>query len=99
METEISMEWKYTLREITKNSVEQELINIYFERENKMKELLRQGMSWEEAGEQIESLDYNERIDKICFPNGKKKEKEMEIDKPYPIFRLLGTIPPGGGLQ
>lgn len=50
-----------------------QLESIYIERNNKMIELMKT-MSWEEAREIVDKIDFEERIDKIIYPNGKKKE-------------------------
>lgn len=65
-----------------------DLEKIYLERENKMIELMKT-MSWEEARKIVDSMDFQERIDKIVYHNGKKKEFEKEVGKQYPIFRII----------
>lgn len=58
--------------------MDKEIIEIYKERKNRMIELL-ETMDWEQAVKIVDGEDYQDRIDDICYPNGKKKEYEPLI--------------------
>ena len=68
---------------------------IYLERKNKMIELIKT-MSWEEAREIVDGMDFQERIDKIVYPSGKKKDPET-LGKWTAIYRIVGTNNNHGG--
>lgn len=52
--------------------MDKEIIKIYKERKNRMIELL-ETMEWEQAVKIVDGEDYQDRIDAIVWPNGKKK--------------------------
>lgn len=76
------------MKEVDSN---RELIQIYKERKKKMLELYDEGKSWEEAVKIVDSMDYEERIRKICpLPEYKKKEYKIgDIENFYEIVDLL----------
>ena len=57
--------------------MDKEIIEIYKERKNRMIELL-ETMDWEQAVQIVDGEDYQDRIDAICYPNGKKKSMKKK---------------------
>ena len=71
--------------------MDKEIIEIYKERKNKMIELL-ETMDWEQAVKIVDGEDYQDRIDVICYPNGKKKEYEEEIGEVIDLYAIINLF-------
>lgn len=70
--------------------MDKEIIEIYKERKIRMIELL-ETMDWEQAVKIVDGEDYQDRIDAICYPNGKKKEYEEEIGEVNGLYAILNS--------
>lgn len=70
--------WKTTLGNIVKTSPEKELLALYLQRAQLVREGKYEG--------QLE-----EAIEKVIYPKGKKKDPELEIGDTIAIYRLLGS--------
>lgn len=79
--------WTFNLKEFVGNDP---LAQIEYEREMEWKKMLREGKTREEIEAYMATTDYEERIEKILYPKGKKKEPEIEIGQRVGIFRLCG---------
>lgn len=79
--------WTFNLKEFVGNDP---LAQIDYEREMEWKKMLREGKTREEIEAYMATTDYEERIEKILYPQGKKKEPEIEIGDRVPIYRLCG---------
>lgn len=53
-------------------------------------QLFSEGKTWEEAREIVDKQDFEDRIEKVVYPNGKKKEKEYKIGERYLFLVLIG---------
>lgn len=83
---------KYKLKDFIGNDP---LAQIYYEREMEWRKLLNEGKTREEIETYMATTDYEERIEKIIYPNGKKKkEVEYEIGDKDAVFDLLGLCRP-----
>ncbi len=78
--------WTFNLKEFVGNDP---LAQIYYEREMEWRKMLKEGKTREEIEAYMATTDYEERIEKILYPKGKKKI-EIEIGNRVPIFRILG---------
>ena len=89
--------WTFDLKEFVGDDP---LAQINYEREMEWKKMLREGKTREEIEAYMETTDYEERIEKILYPKGKKKEPEWEIGQRVGIFRILGKSGKGqnGGI-
>ena len=83
--------WTFDLKEFVGDDP---LAQIYYEREMEWKKMLREGKTREEIEAYMATTDYEERIEKILYPKGKKKEPEWEIGQRVAIYRMLATIVP-----
>lgn len=79
--------WTFNLKEFVGNDP---LAQIEYEREMEWKKMLREGKTREEIEAYLATTDYEERIEKILYPQGKKKEPEWEIGQRVVIYRLCG---------
>ena len=66
--------WTFDLKEFVGDDP---LAQINYEREMEWKKMLREGKTREEIEAYMETTDYEERIEKILYPKGKKKEPEI----------------------
>lgn len=87
----MAAKWKYRLKDFIGNDP---LAQIYYEREMEWRKLLNEGKTREEIEAYMATTDYEERIEKIIYPNGKKKEVELEIGYKDAVFDLLGLFSP-----
>lgn len=83
--------WTFDLKEFVGNDP---LAQIHYEREMEWKKMLREGKTREEIEAYMAATDYEERIEKILYPQGKKKEPEWEIGQRVAIYRMLDLITP-----
>lgn len=90
--------WTFGLKELVGDDP---LAQIYYERKMEWRKMLKEGKTREEIEAYMATTDYEERIEKIVYPKGKKKEPEIEIGQRVPIFSLLGQCVKGqdGGLS
>lgn len=85
---------KTTLGALTTEKDASGLCAIYTEREEFCKKLRLLGKTAEEIEEALQKEDFQERIDAICYPKGKKEEKKIKLNTWYPEFVLLDAIRP-----
>lgn len=83
--------WTYDLKELVGDDP---LAQIYHERQMEWRKMLRKGKTREEIEAYMATTDYEERIEKIVYPKGKKKEPEIEIGQRVAIYNLLDVIRP-----
>lgn len=62
--------WTFNLKEFVGNDP---LAQIHYEREMEWRKMLREGKTREEIEAYMATTDYEERIEKILYPKGKKK--------------------------
>lgn len=62
--------WTYSLKELVGDDP---LVQIYDERQKEWRKMLKEGKTREEIEAYMETTDYEERIEKIVYPRGKKK--------------------------
>lgn len=62
--------WTYNLKELVGDDP---LVQIYDERQMEWRKMLNEGKTREEIEAYMATTDYEERIEKIVYPKGKKK--------------------------
>lgn len=83
--------WTYSLKELVGDDP---LVQIYDERQMEWRKMLKEGKTREEIEAYMATTDYEERIEKIVYPKGKKKEPEIEIGQRVAVFNLLDFLRP-----
>lgn len=81
--------WTYSLKELVGDDP---LVQIYDERQKEWRKMLKEGKTREEIEAYMATTDYEERIEKIVYPRGKKKEPEIEIGQRVAVFEIVGKL-------